>query len=285
MIHRHLTINEKGLVFGENVLSEFSGDKLQIDELRALSLLSVAMGKAISPAAMGYIRCAERHHRLGNSVMRDMALALTGVPTLQKVEQIKRLTDAIAFLDSGKTPLELLKNVGIENILDDANAYELYKYVSKFNPNHKPAGTPDGDQFSTGGEEIGSAVIETKQDSQRVYRGEPDNDRIEPDYTIEKAIAFFGIGRILSALKASTAGTSGNTINDAMNAIQDYLGGEGKTIRNSDGDMILMRNDKKIRFDINDPHGYDPHFHIEELNSDGDWIDAGDKHHYNFKDK
>lgn len=44
-----------------------------------------------------------------------------------------------------------------------------------------------------------------------------------------------------------------------------------------------MRDDKKIRFDINNytPHD-EPHFHIEVLDKNGEWIDAGDEHWYPF---
>jgi hypothetical protein len=74
---------------------------------------------------------------------------------------------------------------------------------------------------------------------------------------------------------------AGNTSN-AISAIEDFLGGEGTIIKNADGDTILMRGDKKIRFDINDPHGDEPHFHVEQKAPNGKWQDAGCQHRNYF---
>lgn len=52
-------------------------------------------------------------------------------------------------------------------------------------------------------------------------------------------------------------------IDNAVRAIEDFLGGKGKIITNADDDMILMRGNKKVRFDIMDPHGDKSHFHME----------------------
>ena len=65
---------------------------------------------------------------------------------------------------------------------------------------------------------------------------------------------------LFAGLLAAEATTK---IDTAAKALEDFLGGEGRIIRNADGDTILMRGDKKIRFDINDPHGDNPHFHLE----------------------
>jgi uncharacterized protein involved in high-affinity Fe2+ transport len=45
-----------------------------------------------------------------------------------------------------------------------------------------------------------------------------------------------------------------------------------------------MRGDKKIRFDIKDPHGDKPHFHLEQQTPGGKWKDAGPEHRYYFKE-
>ncbi len=74
-------------------------------------------------------------------------------------------------------------------------------------------------------------------------------------------------------------------IEDAAKAVEEFLGGQGKIIRNADGDAILMNGDKKIRFDINDPHGDKPHFHLENQTPSGRWKDAGSAHRYYFKDE
>ena len=67
-----------------------------------------------------------------------------------------------------------------------------------------------------------------------------------------------------------------------VKAIEGFLGGEGRIITNTDGDIILMRGDKKIRFDIKDPHGDNPHFHLEKKNPNGEWVDATQEHRYYF---
>ena len=70
----------------------------------------------------------------------------------------------------------------------------------------------------------------------------------------------------------------------AEKTINDYLGNFGMVIKNTDGDIIIMNNYKKIRFDITNPHGDKPHFHIEHKNPQGKWEDAGEKHRYYFKE-
>ena len=71
-------------------------------------------------------------------------------------------------------------------------------------------------------------------------------------------------------------------INNAVGAVENFLGGKGKVITNADGDMILMQGNKKIRFDIRDSHGDKPHFHLEQRIQNGKWIDAGSEHRYYF---
>lgn len=46
-----------------------------------------------------------------------------------------------------------------------------------------------------------------------------------------------------------------------------------------------MKGNKKIRFDIKDPHGDLPHFHLETANPKGKWIDAGLAHRYYFTEE
>ena len=63
--------------------------------------------------------------------------------------------------------------------------------------------------------------------------------------------------------------------------IEDYLGIDFRMIKNADGDVIFINNGntKKIRFDINDPHGYLPHGHVEVYDYTlKDWIDLTDRH-------
>lgn len=82
----------------------------------------------------------------------------------------------------------------------------------------------------------------------------------------------------------SNAAKTTPKLDNAANAVEDFLGGPGKIIKNADGDTILMRGDKKIRFDIKDPHGDKPHFHLEQQTPSGKWKDAGLEHRYYFKE-
>jgi hypothetical protein len=201
-----LSITEDGLVLGTIVLTKFNGNDLQIDEPVLLSLISIAAGKAIPPSAIGYIRCAEKHHKLGNGLIRDMALALTGVPALQRT-QMERLSYAEMFLHCGNTPLELLRLAGVEEILHDTNASTLYKHVSKFNPYHKPAGAPDGGQFTSAGG-AGSDV------------NYPD-DKVEESYLPEVAIISTVGGVVGQAIRGARA---------LMSAIEEMTGAEESAI-------------------------------------------------------
>lgn len=90
------------------------------------------------------------------------------------------------------------------------------------------------------------------------------------------------MGRFGDFCQSSPAAQTTPKIGNAVNAVEDFLGGQGKIIRNADGDTILMRGDKKIRFDIKDPHGDKPHFHLEQQTSSGKWKNAGPEHRYYF---
>ncbi|WP_417793945.1 filamentous hemagglutinin N-terminal domain-containing protein [Terasakiella pusilla] len=85
-------------------------------------------------------------------------------------------------------------------------------------------------------------------------------------------------------LKSSTAVKLTKTQNLAKN-VQNYLGNNYVTKTNKAGDKIFLSNDstKRVRFDINNPHGDVPHMHIEELKPNGKWGDASDTHRIRFK--
>jgi RHS repeat-associated protein len=86
----------------------------------------------------------------------------------------------------------------------------------------------------------------------------------------------------IGAMGAADAAIAEARMNDAMTEIEDYLGGPGEVIENESGDTIIMRGDKKIRFDINNTGGDEPHFHIEQQSPNGKWRDAGGQHRYYF---
>jgi hypothetical protein len=72
-------------------------------------------------------------------------------------------------------------------------------------------------------------------------------------------------------------------VGSAADAIEGFLGGPGEVKRNKAGDPVIVRGDKKVRFDINNTNGDAPHFHLERRTPDGRWRDAGPKHRYYFK--
>jgi RHS repeat-associated protein len=96
--------------------------------------------------------------------------------------------------------------------------------------------------------------------------------------------ALMGVAVELSAASfdVETAAATVPKFANTLNLIEEFLGGEGKIITNGDGDTILMRGDKKIRFDIKDPHGDDPHFHLEQQTPTGKWTDASGQHRHYF---
>ena len=49
-------------------------------------------------------------------------------------------------------------------------------------------------------------------------------------------------------------------------------------------EIYIMSKDglRKVRFDIKDPHGYNPHGHVQKLKN-GKWVDAVKQHHIYFK--
>ncbi|MFO1242908.1 MAG: hypothetical protein U1E36_06880 [Rickettsiales bacterium] len=150
-----------------------------------------------------------------------------------------------------------------------------------------------------------------KPDQQRVPRGQPDGGQwidtghpsvhkptskppydppIEPVYPIESALTVLSAGQMLVALRSiALLGRSGgaiveSNINRAAKAIEEYLGGPGKFIRNKHGDTVIIRGNRKIRFDIKNTSGDKPHFQIEKETPSGNWRNAGRQHRYYFKE-
>ena len=72
-------------------------------------------------------------------------------------------------------------------------------------------------------------------------------------------------------------------VDNAIKAIENFLGGKGKIITNADGDIILMKGNRKVRFDVRHPHGDKPHFHLEQKMPNGKWVDVSSKHRFYFK--
>lgn len=84
-----------------------------------------------------------------------------------------------------------------------------------------------------------------------------------------KAISW-GIGKIAGHFFSNT-----NKVADAVNLAKQWLGIDAKVIQNAKGDYVFISKDglRKIRFDINSPHGDAPHIHLEILKN-GKWKNA-----------
>lgn len=121
------------------------------------------------------------------------------------------------------------------------------------------------------------------------YYGNPYPDAIEPVYPIETLLSVFsGFEALVLAREAivtwNGARIAARKYPDVIRSLENYFGGKPSARLNKKGDVVMMKNGKKIRFDANnDGHGYDPHFHVEKEMPNGKWEDAGDQHMYPFK--
>jgi hypothetical protein len=86
---------------------------------------------------------------------------------------------------------------------------------------------------------------------------------------------------------------SDHRIRQSADEIEKFFGGriEPKdVIINPKGDLVIMRGDKKFRMDVQSPGKLkgqkdDPHFHFQQTNKEGEWVDATDLHrNYFIKD-
>jgi hypothetical protein len=184
---------------------------------------------------------------------------------------------------------------------------DLIELLEKYDPSQPrvPAGNSEGGQWTDGGRGTGSASRDRDDGARPSNINDMLPDVTDPNYSnaIESvplgasvAVAFVALkageafiaGRIAAGL-ASAVGAS-TRISRAVKSIEEYLGGQpDRTFPNKAGDMVLMRGNKKIRFDINNPHpDKEPHFQIEELvqkNGKARWMDAGPEHRYYFRGK
>ena len=96
-----------------------------------------------------------------------------------------------------------------------------------------------------------------------------------------------------SSLADDITDDSAARISAAAQSVEDFLGGvptEDNWGINKNGDLWALNGDNKIHFDINEPGNGpggvpdDPHFHLETIDDNGDWVDAGGQHRYYFND-
>jgi hypothetical protein len=110
------TFEDVGLVLGAGTvlasgdLSKQSGPA----EARLLTLLSVAYGRAVTPAVLGHLRRASVRWIDGEPAMASMHLALAGLgPLSRPKEAAHRLFLADRLLDRGADPQTILKALGL----------------------------------------------------------------------------------------------------------------------------------------------------------------------------
>jgi len=83
---------------------------------------------------------------------------------------------------------------------------------------------------------------------------------------------------------------SNRRLRESADEIEKFFGGKiapRDVIINKDKDLIILKGDKKFRMDVKDPGKWkrkkdDPHFHFEQTNKDGKWVDATDGHRNYF---
>ena len=180
------------------------------------------------------------------------------------------------YLRSGRVP---------QQVKDVLAATESLAAVWKYDPNQPrvPAGNPAGGQWFNPAHPPGYVDF-----------FDPDNKPLGQVYVVEAVSGLVAweavtVARIVAGLATPlvTRVASARRINQAAKAIENYFGGKpDRVFPNDAGDVVLMKGDKKIRFDINNHSPHDePHFHIERAVPEAtgrsvDWIPVNKKHHY-----
>ena len=120
----------------------------------------------------------------------------------------------------------------------------------------------------------------------------PGSDGIEPVYPLEYLLGGLAsadavaAGRLAAGLAEDGIEDISPAIRNAAQSIEDYFDGPpDRAFPNDAGDLIMMNDTDKIRFDINNPGNDEPHFHIQTMDENGNWVDAGDSHRYYFNDE
>lgn len=271
VVERALTINGDGLALSATILAKFVDGELQLNEERVLSLLSVAYGEPVLSRAIGYIRAAEKAYRSRDALMAALTIPQTSLRYEKSYEKAFRAFCAEELLAEGMKPQQLLKSLGLtkdddsdggeddsddeeNDASDGAESDSASSSDDDFDSKHSrwPAGSPDGQggEFVLKGSNNAGAAT-TRADisnydplsyvssgngsgvsGELQYHGDSDNDRIEPDYSLEEAIAFFGAGTqpaiqvtILNASSGDVAVVSAVSLSSCT--IQVLNGGAG----------------------------------------------------------
>lgn len=83
---------------------------------------------------------------------------------------------------------------------------------------------------------------------------------------------------------------SDSRLRESADEIEKFFGGRIEprdVIINPKGDLVIMKGNKKFRMDVQSPGTWkgqkdDPHFHFQQINESGKWVDATDLHRNYF---
>jgi len=168
-----LTLCDKGVVLGKGTVIvgltdlPYGGTVFDMEgkEADILAMLSVAR-RGLAPVEMlAKLAAASRALTEGDVSRAAIALAQTGQPALTDEALAKSLTFAANKLKRGMKPYDLMKASGL---LPKSMTLGQWDAWSKGNPNHVPAGCPEGGQFTSGDQATsgtGSNNTKTKQKS------------------------------------------------------------------------------------------------------------------------
>ncbi|WP_152428333.1 hypothetical protein [Methyloferula stellata] len=132
-------LNQTGLVFGAGtVLARMTRDRYgasllacESDRERVLALLSVVCRRSVSAHVLHPIEAASEYWKLGDKALANIRLAQAGLPRLADVEDAYRLYLAGDLLDRGRTPRDLMKELGL-----DPAPLDLIKYPGQPRDDH-----------------------------------------------------------------------------------------------------------------------------------------------------
>lgn len=202
-----------------------------------------------------------------------------------------------AYLRRGTVPPPLIK------LIDVTHALGVFL---KANPDWQsqprvPAGDPNGGQWTNGGGNGGGVGgsrsrnadnLQERIDTyaeQNIY--DPPLERVYLAEILIGGLSKYATSELFFALKIifklGFRNISENKYSKLEKELEEYFGGIPKAKTNKAGDIIIMRDNKKIRFDINN-HVPDekPHYHVEIYvkapgAKKGTWVDVG-AHRYYF---
>lgn len=152
----YLHIDDDGLTLGAGTGLAPMGEPsegapalmLDGEEARLLATLSLGFGRAISAAAIKFIRRASMQWTRGEHALAHFELAYARLPRFATREAAKQLFYADGFLRIGISPRALMLARGL-----DTSQLDLLKFIPHYNPAEPrvPRGNPDGGDWTREG--------------------------------------------------------------------------------------------------------------------------------------